>query len=241
MAVLYWLIPTRDRLGRMASLFTFLLFAYLVYANLAAQHAPWYFPPLAFMSLLTLVAIIAALTRRLTNVPAAHGFALLALAGVGCLMGFIFFTSLRPLRFKQDVIEWGHRRLIGLWLKDHVGPGETVYLEPLGYIGYFSERKMLDWPGLVSPEVVAARRKLATQSGYTWREVAEALKPSWIVARPDESQLMGQSEFLSKNYDLVKVFDVQDKIQAAGDMPGLRMVFGEHAFGVYHRVNEVKP
>ena len=240
-AILYWLIPTRDRFGRMASLFTFLIFAYLVYANLAAQHAPWYFPPLAFMSLLTLVAIIAALTRRLTNVPAAYGFALLALAGVGCLMGFIFFTSLRPLRFKQDVIEWDHRRLIGLWLKNHVGPGETVYLEPLGYIGYFSERKMLDWPGLVSPEVVAARRKLPTQSGYTWREVAEALKPSWIVARPGEAQLMEQSEFLSRNYELVKVFEVQDKIRAAGDMPGIRMVLGEGVFGVFHRLKEAKP
>jgi hypothetical protein len=240
-AVLYWLLPTRDRFGRMASLFTFLIFAYLVYANVVAQHAPWYFPPLAFMSLLTLVAIIAALTRRLTNVAAAHGFVLLALAGVGCLLGFIFFTSLRPLRFKQDVIEWGHRRLIGLWLKDHVGPGEAVYLEPLGYIGYFSERKMLDWPGLVSPEVVAARRKLPTQSGYTWGGVADALKPSWIVARPDESQLFGQSEFLSKNYDLVKVFDVQDQIRAVGDIPGMKMVLGERSFGVYHRIKEVKP
>jgi hypothetical protein len=240
-AVLYWLIPTRDRFGRMASLFTFLIFAYLVYANLAAQHAPWYFPPLAFMSLLTLVAIIAALTRRRTNVPAAQGSALLALVGVGCLMGFIFSTSLRPLRFKQDVIEWDHRRRIGLWLRDHVGPGETVYLEPLGYIGYFSGCKMLDWPGLVSPEVVAARRKLPTRSGYTWGEVAESLKPSWIVARPGESQLMAQSEFLSRSYELVKVFDVQNKIRAAGDMPGIRMVLGEGVFGVFHRTGEVKP
>jgi hypothetical protein len=237
-AVLYWLVPTRDRLGRMASFFTFLLFVYLVYANLVAQHAPWYFPPLSFMSLFTLVSIVAALARRITNVPVSFGFSMMALAGMGCLMGFIFFTSLRPLRFKQDVIEWDHRRLIGLWLKDHVAPGEAVYLEPLGYIGFFSRCKMLDWPGLVSPEVVAARRKLPSPSGYAWREVAESLKPAWIVARPGEARLIGQSEFLSKNYDLIKVFSVEDRFQK-GDTPEIGYMDG--VFGVYHRAKGARP
>jgi hypothetical protein len=232
-AVLYWLVPTRDRLGRMASLFSFLIFAYLVVANLAAQHAPWYFPPLAFMSLFTIVAVIAAQTRRITSQPAALVFAGLALAGVGCLIGFLFFKSLRPLQFKQDVVEWNHRRLIGLWLKDHVGQGESVYLEPLGYIGYFSGCKMLDWPGLVSAEVVAARRQLRVPTGYAWKEVAERLRPTWIVARPGEALLIKRSEFLSKNYELMKVFDVRDKIQT-NVVGEIGLAFGDSAFGVYH-------
>jgi hypothetical protein len=223
----------------MASLFSFLIFTYLVYANLVAQHAPWYFPPLAFMSLFTLVAIIASLTRRIANIPVALGFAGASLACLGCLIGFIFFTSLRPLRFKQDVIEWNHRRLIGLWLKEHAAPGESVYLEPLGYIGYFSGCKMLDWPGLVSPEVVAARRKLPAPSGYAWREVAELLKPSWIVARPGEARLPGQWAFLSKNYELVKVFNVQDKIQM-DVISEFGLTFVDGAFAVYHRTKESK-
>jgi hypothetical protein len=52
---------------------------------------------------------------------------------------------------------------------------------------------------------------------------------------------MGQSEFLSRSYELVKVFDVQNMIRAAGDMPGIRMVLGEGVFGVFHRTGEVKP
>jgi hypothetical protein len=245
MAILYWLIPTRDRLGRIASLFSFLIFAYLVYVNITAPHAPWYLPPLAFMSLLTLTAAVAAFARRFAKNPAAQGFALLSLVGVVCLMEFIFFSSLRPLRIKQDVIEWDNRRLIGLWLKDHVGKGETVYLESLGYIGYFSQCKMLDWPGLVSPEVVAARRKLPSQSGYTWSETAELLKPSWIVARSDETRLMQNSKFLSENYELAKVFDVSDRIREAlaqhnGDIPGLSMTFSDSAFIVFHRIEAGK-
>lgn len=245
-AVLYWLIPTRDRLGRTASLCSFLICAYLVYANIAAPHAPWYFPPLAFMSLLTLAAIVAALTRRFAGIPAAQGFALLALIGVVCLMEFIFLSSLRPLRLNQDIIEWDNRRLIGLWLKDHVGPGETVYLEPLGYIGYFSQCKMLDWPGLVSPEVVAARRKLPSPFGYTWAETAELLKPSWIVARPNEARLMQKSTYLSGNYELTKVFDVRNRMQAAinqhyGDLPAPGVNLADSVYGVYHRLETAKP
>jgi hypothetical protein len=246
LAVLYWVFPTRDRLGRMASLCSFLLVAYLVYVNLAAPLAPWYFPPLAFLTLLTLIAIAAAQAQRFANAPAALGLIFLALVGLVCLMEFIFFSSLRPLRLKQDFVEWDNRRQLGLWLKDHVAPGETVYLEPLGYIGYFSQCKMLDWPGLVSPEVVAARRKLPSPSGYTWGEAAEMLQPSWIVARPNEAQLMQRSKFLSENYELAKLFDVREEIAAAatrqkGDIPDLQLTLADSVFGVFHRVKTAKP
>jgi hypothetical protein len=236
-AVLYWLIPSRDRVGRMASLFSFLLFGYMVYVRLVTQYSPWYFPPLAFMSLLVVVSAIASFTQRIRNSYPAWGFAVLSLAGVLFFLGFMFSSSLRPLQIKQQLIEWDHRRMIGLWLKEHVGKGEAVYLEPLGYIGYFSQCKMLDWPGLVSPEVVAARRKLAVQTGYTWIEVAEAIKPRWIVARYSEYEWMKNSDYLSKHYELVKVFDVIDKIRAFKAAPGMRIVVPESAFGILRRTD----
>jgi hypothetical protein len=218
----------------MASLFSCLLFGYLVYENLIGQYAPWYFPPLAFMSLLTIVSAIATLTRRIGGRLPAYGLSFLLLSGLLGFLVFIFSASLRPLRFKQEVIEWEHRRMIGLWLKEHVAPGEAVYLEPLGYIGYFSRCKMLDWPGLVSPEVVRARRTVNRKSGYTWIEVAEILKPAWIVARSAEAAAMENRDFFVKNYELKKVFDVADRITAAGQVPGMRMVYAESVFGVFH-------
>ena len=239
-AILYWLIPTRDRMGRMASLVSFLIFGYLVYVNIAAPHAPWYLPPLAFMSLLTLVAAVAATMRRFAGIPVAKGSAMLALIGVLGLMGFLFVSSLRPLRLKQDLVESGNRRLVGLWLKDHVRKGEGVYLEPLGYIGYFSQCKMLDWPGLVSPEVVAARRKLPSESGYTWSETAELLKPAWIVARPIEARLMQNSKYLTDNYTMAKVFDASESIRSVlgrqpGDTPEFHMTVPDSVYIVFER------
>ena len=219
----------------MASLVSFLLFGYLTYASLVAQFAPWYYPPLAFMSLVALVSAFATLARCVRYALPARILALCATAGLLGFLGFVYTASLRPLRFKQEVIEWNHRRMIGLWLKAHVGPGEKVYLEPLGYIGYFSQCHMLDWPGLVSPEVVAARRKLSFKSGYTWMETAEVLLPDWIVARPNEADGIRHSKVLAPQYELVKVFDVRDQAQPVAETPGYRMVFGELVFGVYHR------
>lgn len=61
-AVTYWLIPTGDRMGRMASFAAMLGVAYLSYASLIAPASPWYYPPVAFLSLL-------ALLRLCTTVP----------------------------------------------------------------------------------------------------------------------------------------------------------------------------
>ena len=236
-AVLYWAVPSRDRLGRMASLASFFVFCYLTYTNLVAQYAPWYMPPLAVLSLLTLVRVIAVAAARNRDAFWGGASAVLMVSGLLLVLGFMFFLSLRPIRIKQELIEWGNRREIGLWLKDRVRPGESVYLESLGYIGYFSQCSMLDWPGLVSPRVVAARRKVGHEGEYTWGLVAEELKPAWIVARPGDMDLMRKSEFLSKNYDQEKLFSVQAQLVALGEFPGISMTYGEANYAVYHRKN----
>jgi hypothetical protein len=212
-AILYWLIPTGDRIGRMASLTACLIFAYQNYVSEVAQFAPWYYPPLAFMSALALVCAVSALAQRLRPDWTASAFATAAVGGLLLYCGYIFSASLHPLRVKQEVIDWGNRRDVGLWLKDHVAPGESVFLEPLGYIGYFSQARMLDWPGLVAPEVVAVRHRLTSPLAYTWQPTAEALKPAWIVARYEEAGLLQQSATLSKDYELLKVFDVRGQVR----------------------------
>ena len=45
---------------------------------------------------------------------------------------------------------------------------------------------------------------------------------------------MKNSGFM-EDYELEQVFDAGDKITAAGLVPGMRMVFAESSFGVFHR------
>ena len=72
-------------------------------------------------------------------------------------------------------------------------PTDTVFLEPLGYIGFYSNLKMLDYPGLSSPEVVAARRR-ASARDYPgcWPELIIDLSPTWLVLRSYEAKAINE-------------------------------------------------
>jgi hypothetical protein len=98
---------------------------------------------------------------------------------------------------------------------------------------------MRDWPGLVSPEVVAARRTLgpeaAAYGNYPWARVAEIIKPDWIVARPAEIEQMRGFPALVQHYRAIEVFDVTAQLRADGEYYGQGIAFGEAVFVVYRR------
>jgi hypothetical protein len=77
------------------------------------------------------------------------------------------------------------RRPLGLWLRDHVAPDERVLLEPIGYAGYYSGRRILDMVGLVSPEVLPYYR-----TGSALKGIVRGLRPEWLCLRPAERDLL---------------------------------------------------
>jgi len=230
-AVLYWLAPVDDRLGRMASLAAFVMLLYLALASIAAYPSPWYFPPLAFTGLLAVFRAIWCLPLGRLSREWAGGVRGLLLAGLVVVLGTTFAMSWRQLAVKQDVIEMGNRYKIGLWLKEHAGKDETVYLEPLGYIGYFSQCIMHDWPGLVSPEVVRLRHAHHDK----FQLVMAELKPDWVVARPTDFEQMKTVPWIMENYEFIRTFDVTDRLLAEKDMPGRPALLYDTSFGVFHR------
>jgi hypothetical protein len=77
------------------------------------------------------------------------------------------------------------RRPLGLWLGAHVGPEERVLMEPIGYAGYYSGRRILDMVGLVSPEVLPFYRTPRALSG-----IVKGLRPEWLCLRVSERDLL---------------------------------------------------
>ena len=55
---------------------------------------------------------------------------------------------------------------VGLWLNANTPPEATVLLEPLGYIGYYSGRRLLDDTGLVTPKSIALRLQGVSRNEY---------------------------------------------------------------------------
>ena len=141
--------------------------------------------------------------------------------GAAGMLGAVSVCSWREIAVQQEYVENRHRRVIGEWLRENAKPGETIYLESLGYIGYFSNGTMLDWPGLVAPRVVAARRK--AQGRLDMIRAVSVLGPDWLVFRKGiEFNQARNDPWIMSNYDVVREFNDGDEIKRKfPDLPGL--------------------
>ena len=190
---------------------------------------PWYFPPAAMMTFLVLAGVLEAAlgaTRRKVLTIAAGAAALL-------FSGSLLVLSSWELRQQQRIIE-GQRKAIGEWLYVHrQSPADTVFLEALGYIGYYSQMKMLDFPGLASTDVIAARRKV----GDNWLSIIGELKPRWVVQRPQELHTEDQAlnRWYFDHYYPAQVFHAGDQVSAVRFLPGRPYLVSDQAFLVWMR------
>ena len=237
----YWLVPVASRGARAMSV----AFACgNLYVTVFTLNFPWYFPPVALLGYLVCACAIqdalngiAHAGRRDGPTRSAARLDGLVRAASGALVAFSFAVTLGAaweLRIQQQVIEEGHRKQIGLWLRDNSGPGgATVYLEPIGYIGFFSGLKMYDYPGLTSPEVIAARREL----GNDWGKLIRRLEPEWVVLRPSERARIEATDptLLRADYTAARTFDVSERVRAHRWIPGRSFLEIDQRFEVFRR------
>ncbi|MDI1334703.1 MAG: hypothetical protein PSU94_00840 [Lacunisphaera sp.] len=223
-----WLLPRVRPEVRVTSLAYFGGAAYLSFVPYFPF--PWYFPSTFLLAAVALTGILG----QGWNSPhrwlrgSCWAAAAIILAGALALTA----GSARQVRAQQLYIEDGNRRVIGEWLKVHAQPGDSVFLEPLGYIGFFSGLKTYDWPGMSSRELVAAKLVVGTH----WGALIRYLQPTWLVLRPDGE---GDLPFLSTdmaatNYELVREFNRLDEVRRL-DIPGRKMLEFDGRFRVYHR------
>jgi hypothetical protein len=116
---------------------------------------------------------------------------------------FVTFPAERKV---QQFVENGGRKQVGIYLGSVMKPGETVGIECLGYVGYYSHRTVYDFPGLCSRTVTTF---LKTHPGQrTLVGMWEGLRPTYIAARNKEVERA--KPWLQRDYELVKVFKVPD-------------------------------
>lgn len=200
---------------------------------------PWYAPTAAILATAWLPRVPALMGRfpwRLVRVPAGAAAAV-ALAAVALAQLTVFGLTAYEMKVQQAEVEDGNRIPVGLWLRDHVGPAERIYLEPLGYVGFFCGRHVVDWPGLVSPDVVRARRQKRTDY---WSMIGE-VRPDWVVLRDGVPPVGYEpAAFLHANYKRVATFDVRDNLKRYAWLPGRSYLFFDSCFHVYKRVPDVR-
>jgi hypothetical protein len=88
-------------------------------------------------------------------------------------------------RIIQHDIEDQVRKPLAQHLDVVVEPGESVVSESAGYVGYYSDVLLYDYPGLTSPKSRATLSQLAEADRNLLRLAAE-LDPDWLVLRDEE-------------------------------------------------------
>ena len=216
---LLWFLPFLRVETRAASFAFFGAHAYLSYYPYFPF--PWYLPSTTVLAIFTLGSLLAQLLAAANQWQSANPasqrprqlrvFATLAVILVLAGNGWSTWQSARLFAVQQKYVEDGNRRKIGEWLRAHAQPDDTVFMEPLGYIGYFSGLKTYDWPGLSSREMVRARKVV----GNDWVGLIYSLQPQWLVLRPPEIRRISEqdSSLLTTSYVAVQVFSVADQLK----------------------------
>jgi hypothetical protein len=237
LATIYWIVPSNDRLGRLASLLFTLCTLYLSLVNVSAYAAPWYLPSAAIFGVIAVSRAPLLFAGRLPILRRRAVFStrLLQTALVAVSI-YLMIGQTLEIRIQQQEIEENHRKKIGLYLHEVMQPDQNVYLEPIGYIGYYSDRTVLDWPGLVAPQIVQIRREHHVDE----ETLIPYLMPDWMVLRPDEERAAFNIPEVRDRYTIMRTFDARPNLDKYSYIPGRGYLMGDSVFFVLKR-NDVQP
>ncbi len=169
------------------TVFLALFFAYRVYFLPVLFYYDWYLPP--FLALVMIVAAIG--LQRVMAVAPRGARASKAVAAALALAFAMHMPFSFVVEAKVQSVEDQVRTQAADYLRSAVHPGQSVVSESAGYIGYYGDVKLYDYPGLTSPTSVRALQGLPPDKRGV-ADLIEVLKPDWLVLRPWELDSLRQ-------------------------------------------------
>lgn len=164
--------PNREALWLTAAIAATFL-AYLI-KNTVNPYFMWYAPPFTALYFVVVAAGISQICSR----SAVAGVSVAVAISIAYAAPIAFALPLD--REMQAEVDEAVRSDVGRTLHRLMGPRDTVFMEPLGYIGIeIKDRLIYDYPGLGSKLAFAAVKE------HGWQAV-EVLDPDFIVFRPDD-------------------------------------------------------
>ncbi len=151
------------------------------YALLGVSRYFWYYAPFVPVFLAGVGLGVEALGVWLSRLQRKR----LLQAGVWALIGILVVPQLLGTwRLHQRPDPRGRiYRDVGLWLSQHTPPQARVGTLEVGIIGYYARRYMVDFAGLIQPEV-AQQMDVDTTYADTARWAIETYRPDYLVLDP---------------------------------------------------------
>jgi hypothetical protein len=171
---------------------------FLAYTVLGVSSYFWYYAPL-LPALIVLVAegvqaVVGLLTRaRMPGGVVLAGTGLLIIALLSPLLIGILHTAWSP-----DPRQALYRE-IGEWLDANTEAGATVGALEVGMIGYHARRTMIDFAGLIQPEVAQQLAETTTYAEATaW--AIQTLAPDYVVLHRDAFAAVAEDDWFAASY-----------------------------------------
>jgi hypothetical protein len=194
-------VLTRRRVWTPVLVWTGLYFA--AYSLLGVSRYFWYYAPLAP----AFAVLVAEGAEALLSWAAAKGPARLIQGMTGLL---VIVLMVPPVQSALSASWYKDQRLevyeeIGHWLKEHTEPGATVGTVEVGIIGYYGERTMVDFVGLLQPEVALQLTRTKTfGDSAVW--AIEHYEPDYVLLHAPTFRAITGSEWFEKRYEPVRRF-----------------------------------
>ncbi len=119
--------------------------------------------------------------------------------------------------------EWNYRKEIGNYLSIYEeDKNETIFLEPAGYIPFYSGLKTIDFVGLVDKEIQAELRK---DNKYFIQPTLQKRQPKYYLSLTEKEVFRSarDSLYFQKNYMLIKHFEINSVLHPDNEL--LRSIY----------------
>lgn len=131
---------------------TYGIFEVLRLALLSQTFEARYFVPLYWCATILMGYAFVAAYDFLPRVP---GMAMILIFVLSAVKPIVDTAQYRKL-YQQYI--YGSLESVGHWLHDNTPPASTVFLEPLGYAGFYADRHIFDEVGLITPSIPVVRK-----------------------------------------------------------------------------------
>jgi hypothetical protein len=108
-------------------------------------------------------------------------------------LGMLLFFTVQDANERRDYQKYVYTdstKVIGMWLNQNTAKDSVVLLEPLGYVGYYSQRHILDEVSLVTPQMIPVRQKVL--SIYY---AISVFKPNYVINHCDDALKINKDSY----------------------------------------------